>query len=111
MIGAGYVGLVTGACFAEMGNNVMCVDIDEDKIKQLNMGKCPIYEPGIEELIQNNYKQGRLNFTTSSLVGMQNSSIYFIAVGTPMTENGEANLDYVFDIAKKIGQKIILSRN
>jgi len=106
IFGTGYVGLVTGTCFAEMGNNVTCVDIDEDKINQLNKGECPIYEPGIEELIQSNCKQNRLNFTTSSVVGIQNSNIYFIAVGTPMSENGEANLDYVFDVAKKIGQKI-----
>ena len=106
IFGTGYVGLVTGTCFAEMGNQVTCVDIDEEKINQLKKGVVPIFEPGLEELIQENCKQNRLNFTTSSSVEVQNSNIYIIAVGTPMGENGEANLKYVFDVAKTIGENI-----
>jgi UDPglucose 6-dehydrogenase len=106
IFGTGYVGLVTGTCFAEMGNNVTCVDIDEDKINQLIKGEVPIFEPGLKELIQSNCKQNRLNFTTSSSDGIKNSNIYVIAVGTPMSENGEANLEHVFDVAKLIGENI-----
>lgn len=106
IFGTGYVGLVTGACFAEMGNNVTCVDIDENKINQLNNGESPIYEPGLEELIHSNLNQDRLRFTTSSSSGIEASNIYIIAVGTPMGKNGKANLDYVFDVAKTIGEQI-----
>ena len=106
IFGTGYVGLVTGTCFAEMGNNVTCVDIDEDKINQLIKGEVPIHEPGLEELIQSNCEQNRLSFTSSSSDGIKNSNIYIIAVGTPMGENGEANLEYVFDVAKSIGEQI-----
>jgi UDPglucose 6-dehydrogenase len=106
IFGTGYVGLVTGTCFAEMGNNVTCVDINEEKINQLKEGVAPIYEPGLEELIQSNCKQNRLIFTSSSSDGIQNSNIYIIAVGTPMGENGDANLEYVFNVAKSIGEQI-----
>ena len=106
IFGTGYVGLVTGTCFAEMGNNVTCVDINKEKINQLKKGEVPIYEPGLEELIQSNCKQNRLNFTTSSSCGIKSSNIYVIAVGTPMGQNGEANLEYVFDVAKTIGEQI-----
>ena len=106
IFGTGYVGLVTGTCFAEMGNKVTCIDINEEKINQLNKGECPIYEPGLQELIQSNCRQKRLTFTTSLIAGIENSYIYIIAVGTPMGENGEANLEYVFDVAKSIGEQI-----
>ena len=106
IIGTGYVGLVTGVCFAEMGNNVTCVDTNEEKINQLKKGEVPIYEPGLEELIQSNCKQNRLSFTTSSSDGIKNSDIYVISVGTPMGENGKANLEHVFDVAKTIGENI-----
>ena len=106
IFGTGYVGLVTGACFAEMGNNVTCVDIDKEKINQLKMGEVPIYEPGLEELVKRNYIQSRLTFTTSTSDGIKNSNVYVIAVGTPMGEDGETNLEYVFDVAKSIGQQI-----
>jgi UDPglucose 6-dehydrogenase len=106
IFGTGYVGLVTGTCFAEMGNNVTCVDIDEGKINQLIKGEVPIHEPGLKELIQSNCEQNRLSFTSSSSDGIKNSNIYIIAVGTPMSENGEANLEYVFDVAKSIGEQI-----
>jgi len=106
IFGTGYVGLVTGACFAEMGNKVTCIDIDEKKINQLKKGEVPIYEPGLEGLVSSNCHQNRLTFTTSSSDGVKNSNIYVIAVGTPMGENGEANLNYVFNVAKIIGQQL-----
>ena len=84
IFGTGYVGLVTGTCFAEMGNFVTCVDIDQTKIKNLNKGKIPIYEPGLQELINRNTAENRLNFTISSSEGISNANIYFITVGTPM---------------------------
>jgi len=106
IFGTGYVGLVTGACFSEMGNNVICVDINEGKINQLKKGEMPIFEPGLKKLIQSNFEANRLGFTTLSLDGIKHSNIYVIAVGTPMSENGRANLEYVFDVAKFIGQNI-----
>ena len=104
VIGTGYVGLVTGTCFAEMGNEVYCVDIDTNKIKHLKKGIVPIYEPGLEELVIKNYKTGDLNFTCSLKEGLNNSDICFIAVGTPMDEDGSADLQYVLAAAKEIGQ-------
>ncbi len=106
IIGTGYVGLVTGTCFSEMGNNVYCVDIDEDKIKNLKKGIIPIYEPGLEELVIKNNSQGNLIFTTEMFESLNNSDICFIAVGTPMDEDGSADLKYVLDAAKEIGQKM-----
>ena len=106
IIGTGYVGLVTGTCFSEMGNNVYCVDIDEDKIKNLKKGIIPIYEPGLEELVIKNNSQGNLIFTTEMFESLNNSNICFIAVGTPMDEDGSADLKYVLDAAKEIGQKM-----
>jgi UDPglucose 6-dehydrogenase len=106
IIGTGYVGLVTGTCFSEMGNNVYCVDIDGDKIKNLKKGIIPIYEPGLEELVIKNNSQGNLIFTTEMFESLNNSDICFIAVGTPMDEDGSADLQYVLDAAKEIGQKM-----
>ncbi|MDP1552836.1 MAG: UDP-glucose/GDP-mannose dehydrogenase family protein [Methanobacteriaceae archaeon] len=106
IIGTGYVGLVTGTCFSEMGNNVYCVDIDNKKIENLKKGIIPIYEPGLEELVIKNNSQGNLIFTTEMFEALTNSDICFIAVGTPMDEDGSADLKYVLDAAKEIGQKM-----
>ena len=106
ILGTGYVGLVTGTCFAEMGNTVTCVDIDKEKIDNLNKGVIPIYEPGLEELIQQNEKAGRLSFSTSLIDDMKNSNIFLIAVGTPESQSGEANMEYVYNVAHEIGKNL-----
>ncbi len=106
VIGTGYVGLVTGACFSQMGNSVTCVDIDEKKIKSLKEGIIPIYEPGLEEMVLNNYKNNTLSFTTDAKSAIVNSHICFIAVGTPMGEDGSADLQYVLNVAKTIGESM-----
>jgi len=106
VVGSGYVGLVTGACFAERGNIVTCVDIDEHKINQLKQGKTPIYEPGLDELIKNNASEERIFFTTSLADAMQTAELVFIAVGTPPGEDGSADLQYVLAVAKEIGQHL-----
>jgi UDPglucose 6-dehydrogenase len=102
--GSGYVGLVTGACLAQVGNDVLCVDIDEDKINRLNKGQIPIYEPGLEEMVHENTKAGRLNFTTDSKQGVEHGLFQFIAVGTPPDEDGSADLQYVLAVAESIGK-------
>ena len=104
VIGTGYVGLVVGTCFAENGNRVTCVDVDERKIKMLKDGKAPIYEPGLEELIQRNVAEGRLFFSTGVADAIKNSRVCFIAVGTPMGEDGSADLKYVVEVARTIGK-------
>ncbi|MDB4164458.1 UDP-glucose/GDP-mannose dehydrogenase family protein, partial [Flavobacteriaceae bacterium] len=104
IIGSGYVGLVSGTCFAEMGNRVTCVDIDPVKIEKLNKGIIPIFEPGLETLILKNVKNNNLFFTTQLEEALQNSDIAFIAVGTPMGDDGSADLQYVLSVAKSIGQ-------
>lgn len=104
VVGSGYVGLVTGACFAERGNTVTCVDIDEKKINLLKNGNSPIYEPGLDELIRRNAKEERLFFTTSLVDAMQTAEVVFIAVGTPPGEDGSADLQYVLAVAKEVGQ-------
>ncbi len=107
MIGTGYVGLVSGVCFSDLGNSVYCVDKDKDKIDFLNKGKVPIYEPGLDELIKKNFKQKRLFFTTDLKLAVQKSDIIFICVGTPTKKNSNsANLKYVFQVANEI-KKII----
>ncbi|QOY55224.1 UDP-glucose/GDP-mannose dehydrogenase family protein [Candidatus Sulfurimonas marisnigri] len=106
VIGTGYVGLVSGVCFAQMGNTVTCVDIDEKKIKELEQGIIPIYEPGLEDMTLENYKNKTLSFTTNSAAAIENSSIVFIAVGTPMGEDGSADLKYVLAVAKTIGESM-----
>ncbi len=107
MIGTGYVGLVSGVCFSDLGNSVYCVDKNEDKINLLNKGKVPIYEPGLDELIKKNSKQKRLFFTTDLKLAVQKSDIIFICVGTPTKKNSNsANLKYVFQVANEL-KKII----
>jgi UDPglucose 6-dehydrogenase len=106
VIGTGYVGLVSGACFAQMGNSVVCVDIDEEKISKLKSGIIPIFEPGLESLVKKNYQNGRLKFTTNIEEALDSSEIVFIAVGTPMGEDGSADLQYVSSVAKSIGKKM-----
>lgn len=106
IIGTGYVGLVTGACFAEMGSHVTCVDVDEAKIQGLKKGILPIYEPGLENLVVSNHKDGTLSFTTSLEEASKTSNIFFIAVGTPPGEDGSADLKYVLQVAKEIGRNI-----
>ena len=107
IIGTGYVGLVTGTCFAEMDNMVTCVDIDHEKIDNLNKGIIPIYEPGLEELVRSNEGAGRLSFTTSLQEAMKCSNLFLIAVGTPESPNGEANMEYVYAVASEIGEHLI----
>ncbi len=104
VVGTGYVGLVTGTCFAEMGNTVTCVDIDKAKIDGLNNGILPIYEPGLEEMVLENTREGRLQFTTSIKEAVADADIHFIAVGTPPGEDGSADLQYVLTVAKELGQ-------
>ncbi|HEC28479.1 MAG TPA: UDP-glucose/GDP-mannose dehydrogenase family protein [Gammaproteobacteria bacterium] len=101
--GSGYVGLVTGACLAQVGNDVLCVDVDEDKINRLNNGEIPIYEPGLEALVHENVRAGRLNFTTDARQGVEHGLFQFIAVGTPPDEDGSADLQYVLAVAEAIG--------
>lgn len=104
IIGSGYVGLVTGVCFAEVGIDVVCVDIDQEKISNLQKGISPIYEPGIEEMIARNLKNGRLSFTTKIQEALQGCEVLFIAVGTPPGEDGSADTQYVLNVAKDIGK-------
>ena len=116
VVGTGYVGLVAGACFAESGNDVVCVDKDEKKIATLNDGHMPIYEPGLEEIVRRNRQEGRLSFTTDLTEAVQQSSIVFIAVGTPQGEDGSADLSHVLGVAREIaramnGYKVIVDKS
>jgi UDPglucose 6-dehydrogenase len=104
IIGTGYVGLVTGTCFAEMGTDVYCVDIDKQKVDNLKNGIIPIYEPGLEEMVLRNYEVGRLHFTTDLESIVDDVEVLFSAVGTPPDEDGSADLQYVLDVARKIGR-------
>ena len=117
MIGTGYVGLVSGTCFADSGNNVICADIDKKKIDFLNSGKVPIYEPGLSEMIAQNVNNKRLSFSTNIEESIKKSDIIFICVGTPSDKKtGEANLKYIFQVAKVIKNnlnkyKIIITKS
>ncbi|KJD34640.1 UDP-glucose 6-dehydrogenase [Tamlana nanhaiensis] len=104
VIGTGYVGLVSGTCFAEMGNKVTCIDVDETKISKLKEGIIPIYEPGLEVMVAKNFERKTLNFSTKLSEHLDNCDIAFIAVGTPMGDDGSADLKYVLQVAKEIGQ-------
>ncbi len=106
IIGSGYVGLVAGACFAQMGNNVVCLDVDSKKILQLQKGDIPIYEPGLESLVRENTALGTLCFTTDKKEAISNAEVIFIAVGTPMGDDGSADLSYVRNVAMDIGTYI-----
>ena len=106
VIGSGYVGLVAAACFAEMGNNVICIDIDDEKISQLIKGVVPIYEPGLSALVLDNQKKGTLKFTTNTKESLEGAEVVFIAVGTPMGADGSADLKYVLQVAKSIGENM-----
>lgn len=103
VIGTGYVGLVTGTCFSDMGNDVWCVDVDASKIQNLKEGIIPIYEPGLENMVKSNYELGHLRFTTDIAEALEHANICFIAVGTPMGEDGSADLHYVLEVAGQIG--------
>ena len=104
VIGTGYVGLVAGACLAETGHNVVCVDIDEEKVRKLWDGIIPIYEPGLEEIVKRNVEEGRLTFTTDTADAVGRSRVIFIAVGTPPDEDGSADLQHVLGVASAIGR-------
>ncbi|MCH5335086.1 MAG: UDP-glucose/GDP-mannose dehydrogenase family protein [Alistipes sp.] len=106
IVGSGYVGLVSGACFAETGVDVTCVDIDAEKIARLQQGIIPIYEPGLDELVRRNFEAGRLHFTTDLASCLDNVELVFSAVGTPPDEDGSADLRYVFDVARTFGRNI-----
>jgi len=106
VVGTGYVGLVAGTCFAESGNSVVCIDIDQAKVDGLKRGVVPIYEPGLEELLERNVRDGRLSFTTSYAEGIQRAEVIFIAVGTPPGDDGGADLKYVLSAAREIGRHL-----
>jgi UDPglucose 6-dehydrogenase len=116
VIGTGYVGLVAGACFAESGNDVICVDKDQAKIDTLNAGQMPIYEPGLEELVRRNRQEGRISFTTGLDAAVKEAQIIFIAVGTPQGEDGSADLQHVLGVAREIaramnGYKVVVDKS
>jgi UDPglucose 6-dehydrogenase len=106
IFGSGYVGLVTAACFAETGNSVVCVDIDQGKITKLQQGQVPFYEPGLAELVSRNFAAGRLRFTTSAEEGVAHGQFQFIAVGTPPSEDGSADLQHVLTVARAVGRNM-----
>ena len=106
IVGTGYVGLVSGTCFAEMGVNVTCVDVNEEKIRSLQEGKVPIYEPGLDEMVLRNQREGRLHFTTDLTSCLDDVEVVFSAVGTPPDEDGSADLHYVLEVARTVGQNM-----
>ena len=117
LIGTGYVGLVSGACFADLGNSIWCVDNDKEKISSLISGHIPFFEPGLQELVFKNYSSGRLKFTTDLDMAVKNSDIIFICVGTPASKkNRSANLHYVYKVVTKLSRcinkfKIIVTKS
>jgi UDPglucose 6-dehydrogenase len=116
VFGTGYVGLVTGVCFAEMGNDVICMDVDPKKVQMLRDGKSPIYEPGLDQLIHSSIKGGRIQFTTDAQLAVETSDLLFIAVGTPSDVDGSADLKYVLQVAETVanhmnGYKIIINKS
>ncbi|MEM8508066.1 MAG: UDP-glucose/GDP-mannose dehydrogenase family protein [Bacteroidota bacterium] len=116
VVGTGYVGLVTGTCFAETGVNVVCIDIDKKKVEMLRNGEVPIYEPGLDALLERNIDKGRISFTTSLEKGIKEAEAVFIAVGTPPDEDGSADLKYVLGVAREIGQymedyKVVITKS
>jgi UDPglucose 6-dehydrogenase len=106
VFGTGYVGLVTGTCLAEVGNRVVCVDVDHAKVQGLKQGQVPIYEPGLEDLVLSNHRSGRLDFSTDAAAAVGHGDVIFIAVGTPPDEDGSADLQYVLAVARSIGQNL-----
>ena len=106
VIGTGYVGLVTGTCFAEVGIEVVCIDVDQKKIDNLKKGIMPIYEPGLEEMVLRNMEKERIKFSTNLAESIKGCEVAFIAVGTPPGEDGSADLKYVLAVAREIGQNI-----
>jgi UDPglucose 6-dehydrogenase len=110
VFGTGYVGLVTGTCFAEMGNQVRCIDVDADKVAALRRGEIPIHEPGLESMVHNNMKAGRLNFDTDAAAGVAHGEVLFIAVGTPTAPDGSADLSYVLEVARTIARHMTVPK-
>src|SRR5262245_56450480 len=106
VVGSGYVWLVAGACLAETGNDVICADVDEKKVERLKRNEIPIYEPGLEPMVEQNQVEGRLKFTTDVGAAIRHGQVVFIAVGTPPGEDGSADLKYVLDVARIIGQNM-----
>ena len=106
VIGTGYVGLVTGVCFADVGNEVLCIDIDESKIQGLQRGQIPIHEPGLDEVAASNLRAGRLRFSSSYDHAVAHSDVFFIAVGTPTDEDGSADVRHVEAAARELGRRI-----
>lgn len=104
--GTGYVGLVAGVCFAEKGNDVICVDVDSEKVNKMKNGICPIYEEGLEELMKKNYKEGRIDYSIDYQMAYKDADFIFIGVGTPERKDGSANLDYVYNVAKQIADTV-----
>ena len=105
VFGVGYVGLTAGVCFSEMGNNVLCMDIDDKKIEILKKNKVPIYEPGLEELLEKNTREGRLSFTSSFSDALNFADVLLIALGTPASPDGNLDLSYIFKLVKDISEK------
>ena len=106
VIGSGYVGLVSGACFADVGNNVLCLDINIEKIRMLNDGQIPIHEPGLDTMVASNMAAKRLHFSTSYDDAVAHADVIFLAVGTPPDEDGSADLRHILEAARQIGQRI-----
>ena len=107
IVGTGYVGLVSGACLADVGNDVLCIDTDASKIDGLNSGQIPIYEPGLEDLVLRNAAAGRLRFSTDISDGVAHGEVIFIAVGTPPDEDGAADVQHVLAVARGIGEHLV----